>query len=146
MRDLNALIALMRDAAPFTAKERDALWRQHSQSVTAKMLQTGESYGAASGGPSFLTLPEDQARSHIKSIDNDLAAQIEIVRSSFGHYRKTGDIPAPYYAWRIAVILGKSKEYDLERQFLAAWCRHFGHRGGARYAAIHARAKKKGAL
>lgn len=59
---------------------------------------------------------------------------------------KTGEVPAPYYAWRIAIILSKEKQKDKEAEFLQAWCRHFKFCAGTRYQQITARAVKKGII
>ncbi len=55
--------------------------------------------------------------------------------------------PAPYYSYRIAVILSKQKEVEREKAFLAAWCKHFSEVGiGQRYADLVESARKKGAI
>ena len=53
-------------------------------------------------------------------------------------------MPAPYYPWRIAVILSKRKMKDRERDFLTGWCRHFALGIGRRYGALVKRAEKLG--
>ena len=79
--------------------------------------------------------------------DKDLGWQIQTVESAFRDYLKTGDIPAPYYPLRVAILLRKAKENERERAFLAAWCRHFeaGSGIGATYPKLHERARKTGA-
>jgi hypothetical protein len=47
---------------------------------------------------------------------------------------------------RIAIILRKARRPDIERQFLAAWCRHFPDGRGAIYAELVERAQKCGAI
>ena len=50
---------------------------------------------------------------------------------AFEFYLETGEFPAPHSAWRIAVMLRKMKESELENEFLANWVKHFGERGGS---------------
>lgn len=93
--------------------------------------------------PPFLSLPEADFRAHLRTIDNDLVEQVAIVDRGFTIYVQTGEIPAPYFPWRIAVILRKAKREDLEERFLAAWLKHFeGRGGGARYGQLAARFRK----
>ncbi|QEP30572.1 HIRAN domain-containing protein [Pukyongiella litopenaei] len=83
----------------------------------------------------------------IKQYDNDLAKQVEIVSEGLDGWERSGMTPAPYYSYRIAVILSKQKEVEPEKAFLAAWCRHFSEVGiGQRYADLVERARKKGAI
>lgn len=83
----------------------------------------------------------------IKQYDNDLAKQVEIVSEGLDGWERSGMTPAPYYSYRIAVILSKQKEAEREKAFLAAWCRHFSEVGiGQRYADLVERARKKGAI
>ena len=83
----------------------------------------------------------------IKQYDNDLAMQVEIVSEGLDGWERSGMTPAPYYSYRIAVILSKQKEVEREKAFLAAWCRHFSEVGiGKRYADLVERARKKGAF
>ncbi|WP_425093458.1 hypothetical protein [Tropicimonas sp. S265A] len=82
----------------------------------------------------------------IKQYDNDLAKQVAIVSEGLDGWERSGMTPAPYYSYRIAVILSKQKEVEREKAFLAAWCRHFTEVGiGQRYADLVERARKKGA-
>lgn len=81
-----------------------------------------------------------------KAIQNDLAAQLKIVADSFDFYLLCGDVPAPAYADRVCVILRRIKRLDLERAFLAGWCRHFPDGRGQVYGTLLERARKIGAL
>ena len=83
-----------------------------------------------------MSLDEEAFRDHMKSIDNNLGEQAAIVAEAFSKYLATGEIPAPYYPWRIAVITRRAKRPELEKRFLAAWCRHFPSGNGARYAQL----------
>lgn len=69
----------------------------------------------------------DQAKfvAHMRSISDDLSAQIKIAKEGVAHYFKHGDSPPPAYAWRVAVILRKRKLYRIEAAFLEAFAAHF---------------------
>ncbi|MTE01996.1 hypothetical protein GIY56_17040 [Paracoccus sp. YIM 132242] len=136
LEGLTTLINYLSEARPLSRRELEEKWK-------AARAATGP-FDAVVSGPSFLSLPEDEFRTHLRSIDNDLGAQVEIVNTACRVYFDTGDIPAPYYAWRIAIILSKAKEAEHERAFLAAWCRHFGSTSGRRYEDLAERARKRG--
>ena len=53
----------------------------------------------------------------MKVIDNNLGEQIAIVAEAFSTYLATGEVPAPYYPWRIAVILRRAKMPEAKRGF-----------------------------
>ncbi|THK37386.1 hypothetical protein EHS39_14265 [Ensifer sp. MPMI2T] len=141
---LDTLTAFLKDEPKLTAKQLEKLRKAHSRETVSRMLETGETYGQASGAPAFLSMPEADFRAHLRSIDNDLAVQLEIVDKACRSYFDTGEIPAPYYPWRIAVILSKLKMKEREREFLACWCRHFAHGIGARYGELVKRAERLG--
>lgn len=144
LEQLAALISLLTDNPPLSRAELEKRWEASSSSTISRMLETGETYGQASGAPAFLSLPEEDFREHLGSIDNDLGAQVQIVGTACRAYFDTGEIPAPYYAWRIAIILSKAKQPEHEKAFLAAWCRHFGATSGRRYEDLAERARKRG--
>lgn len=150
LSQLDELIQLMMSAAIYSADELKDLRKKDKQresGVIARMFEKGESYGVASGGPAFLNQPEDAFFAYMKSIDNDLDVHVGIVKDAFKLYVQRGEIPAPHYAWRIAVILRKAKMKEKEKEFLTAWCRHFGkieRRAGVTYADLAERAAKMG--
>jgi len=141
---VKAVIEMMDTTPVMDPKKAEALWKAHLRKASARMLETGETYGQAAGGLTFLNGPQDEVRDHRKSIDNDLVAQAGIVADTFRDYLRTGEVPPPHYPWRIAVILSKAKMKDLERDFLAAWCKHFPKGNGSRYDDLVARARKMG--
>ncbi|WP_420965488.1 hypothetical protein [Bradyrhizobium sp. B120] len=110
--------------------------------VIERMLASGETWNQASSGPAFLSLGEGEFRHHLKAIDNNLGEQTAIVADGFSKYLKMGEVPAPYYPWRFAIILRREKKLDLEKRFLAAWCEHFSDGVGARYAQLVDRLRK----
>ena len=64
-------------------------------------------------------------RAFLRSVDNDLAEQVRIVSGIVSQFYSTGLQPAPYYAERIAIILRKGRQWDLESKFLEQWVRLF---------------------
>lgn len=71
---------------------------------------------------SFLQRPD--ARSYIKSIANDLGAQVKIVSDQISDQLRFGETMAPGYANRIGIILRKAKRKDLSDRFDAAYGKH----------------------
>ena len=93
-------------------------------------------------GVGFNTRDQDKAKEQLREIDNDLDAQIRIVAEGVQHYYDAGVYPPPYYPWRIAVMLRKAKEYELEAQFLDAFNSRFSDGLGKRYRQLVDRATK----
>lgn len=141
---LQKVVSQLRDSAPLSDSGRKALYESYAKDSLQKMLDTGASYGEATGAPgvALAIQNEEEFRAHLRVIDNDLAAQVNIVSEGTDHYFRHGEAPPPYYAWRIAVILRKHKRYDLEAEFLEAFSKHFRKELGGRYAAIAERAPK----
>lgn len=145
LEKLDALIERM-DAMPaLTAKQaaaRQKTYRIDFIEDDEAMIQRKLAELEVDRSPSVLEDPGG-----IKQYDNDLAKQVEIVGEWLDGWERSGMTPAPYYSYRIAVILSKQKEVERERAFLAAWCRHFSEVGiGQRYADLVERARKKGAI
>jgi hypothetical protein len=138
---LRVLIDCMEQMPPLTPAEVNGLHENHHE-IFHRMIETGETWNQASSGPTFLSLNDEAFRDHMRKIDNDLGEQTAIVSQSFAKYLESGEIPAPYYPWRIAVILRRAQEPELERRFLAAWCRHFPMGNGQRYAQLIERYQK----
>jgi HIRAN domain len=141
---LKALAAFLMNAPILNEQQRERLSKARSGETVTRMLETDESYGQASDGPDFLSLPESDFHAYLQSIDNDLSAQLDIVDVACRSYFKNGEIPAPYYPWRIAVILRKRKMKEQERDFLEAWCRHFASGNGVTYGELVKRAERLG--
>lgn len=118
--------------------------RARQSGIFIRMMETGETYGQASGENAFLSLPEPDFLAHLRSIDNNLDEQVAIVSRDFSQYLEVGAIPAPHYPWRIAIILRRAKLPEVERRFLAAWCRHFGRVSTGLYSKLAERRKKLG--
>lgn len=149
LEKLYKLIDLMKNTPVYTQDELKKLWekdRERELEIARKMLDEHITYGQASGEYDFLNKETEEFREYLKSINNDLDVNIEIVRYGFEKYIERGDAPFPYYAERIAVILSKNKMYKEEREFLYEWCRHFLQTCGTGYRDIVNRARNKGAI
>jgi hypothetical protein len=142
--DLDSLLILIEcmEITPRLAQKEVEELRKKQLKIIDRMIETGENWNKASSGPSFLSLDEKSFQAHMRMIDNDLGEQTSIVSKAFAGYLEIGEMPAPYYAWRIAVILRRAKMLEIERRFLAAWCRHFMEGNGSRYAALNERNRK----
>lgn len=145
LEKLDALVERMNTMPALTAKQaaaRQKLNRVDFIKDDEATIQSKLAELEADRSPSVLEDPGG-----IKQFDNDLAKQVEIVSEGLDGWERSGMTPAPYYSYRIAVILSKEKEVKREKEFLAAWCRHFSEVGiGQRYAGLVERARKKGAF
>ena len=141
------LIEFIESRPALSKAERDRLSRRQAERMAPGML-AGQSSGQASGfrGVAFDTNDQETAREQIKEVDNDLQAQIRIVRDGVEHYYEAGWYPAPYYPWRIAVMLRKAKEHDLERRLLEVWNARWSDGLGRRYQQLQDREEKARAL
>jgi hypothetical protein len=148
MMDENAKLApltkRLKDSPILSHEDADKL-RRAALSANMDKILSGQTYGEATGGLAILNQDEATFKAELKSIDNDLGRQVEIVNEALDNWYEKGQVPPPYYAWRIAVILSKTKKKEEEKAFLEGWCKHFGDsKGGRRYEALAARAKKMG--
>ncbi len=126
--------------------ERKRLSDKFSCTAIAMMRNERITYGQASNAPEFLNQDYESFRAFIKKVDQNLEWQCETVAAAFDRYQKTGEIPAPHYPMRIAILLRKAKDFNRERQFLVAWCNHFPSGNGVKYGTLMERAKKAGAI
>ena len=143
---VDALIRTFLDNPIMAVAERERRSREATRVALAKMVDDGASYGQASGTPDFLNQDEQAFRTFIKQVDQDIEWQCSTVMDAFTRYLKVGEVPAPHYPMRVAVLLRKAKDHDREKQFLAAWCRHFPVGNGATYVKLVERAKAVGAI
>ena len=154
--ELDGLIRRLNETAPLSRERSSDIYRAHTEQMIQKAIamadeintakELGDFMKAERPDLSILNQPEAEFRAELRSIDNDLSRQIEIVHEGLDHWFATGLIVPPYYAWRIAIILSKAKREDEERAFLAAWCRHFGRVVGGRFAKLAERARKRGVV
>ncbi len=141
---LAKLIDHMNATKPLSKKQVATLIKKRQDALFEEIETKGSGNIQHEEPLSHLRLPEEEYKAFMKKADNDLAQQVSIVRDSFDFWLKSGMTPAPYYAYRIAVILSKAKRKDLEKEFLAAWTRHFPTGNGKRYADLAERARKMG--
>ncbi|BFT30206.1 hypothetical protein D210916BOD24_13820 [Alteromonas sp. D210916BOD_24] len=144
LEDLKNLILLLEDQPTISSEVERDMGRSFREKIFEKMLNSGETYGEATGAPGMVssTKNEDEFKDQLNEIDNNLLEQVRIVSEGVHHYFKTGEIPPPYYAWRIAVILRKIKEYELEARFCMGFSKHFDRGVGGRYSKIAERIEK----
>lgn len=90
----------------------------------------------------FLAGETGEVREFLRTRDNDLDFQVDTVRRCFVTYFRDGEIPPPYYPYRISVILRKGGLSTLEQSFLEAWVSHFPGDGGGSYATLQERLAK----
>jgi hypothetical protein len=141
---LEDLIRLLRSRPPLSKSERSQLYEPYFRKAYATMVERGVSYGGATGAPGTAVMTTNEAafRSHLQAIDNQLAEQVRIVKEGVDHCFKNGEMPAPYYAWRIVVILRKAKQFELELGFLKAYTTLFHDGVGSRFGALRDRLVK----
>ena len=143
--DLDALRVLTEcfESTPALTMQQMAEFREQRRQTIGRMLETGQTWNQASEGPSFLSLPEQSFRQHLRETDNDLGEQVAILSQFLVRHLTIGEPIPPYYAWRVAIILRRAKLIDEEKRFLAAWCLHYPDgSGGRRYAALVERHRK----
>ena len=140
------VIGLLENQEVVDAQEQQRLHRHSIRATTHRMLKEGISYGQASNGPDFLNQDESSFRAFMKTADQDLGWQCDTTSDAFRRYLTSGEIPAPHYPMRVAVLLRKEKDFEREKRFLAAWCKHFPSGNGTTYAKLVERAKKAGAI
>ena len=145
-RKIDDLIRLFVNTPIMNPSKVARRYRRTIRDAVAKMIDEGITYGQASGAPDFLNQNEESFRAFMKQADQDIGWQCDTVSDAFKRYLETGEIPAPHYPMRIAVLLRKAKDFDREKQFLATWCKHFPSGNGVTYAALVERAKKAGAV
>lgn len=143
---VDKVISLLANEPVMDDEKRERLSRRSMNAATQKMLDQGLTYGEASGAPDFLNQDEASFRAFMKEADQDLSWQCDTVIDAFQRYLATGEVPAPHYPMRIAVLLRKARDFAREKHFLAAWCQHFPSGNGTTYAKIVERAKKCGAV
>lgn len=145
-KKVDDLVRVFGETPVMAEKERTRLADKFTRAAITKVLDEGITYGQASGAPSFLNQDEDSFRTFIKEVDQNLDWQCDTVAAAFDRFWETGEVPAPHYPMRIAVLLRKAKDFDRERQFLAAWCKHFPSGNGRTFGKLLERAKKVGAI
>lgn len=143
--DLFILIERMNATTPLTKEDQVAFREEASERLSVafdRLFDAGpdgvDRITSADWMPPTAFAPEGS--------DNNLREQVDTLSRNFHTWISTGQLCPPAAAWRIAVILSKAKEADLEKAFLKAWCRHFRRIKGGRFADLVERAKKKRAV
>jgi len=135
------------NTTPFlTPEEAERRHRKFAKSTATRMISTGVSYGIASEAPDHLTHGEEHFQREMARMNDLVLEQVRTFQQGLDQWFEHGETFAPYYPYRIAVILRKAKRRDLEEGFLRAYVRHFRTwtTGGSRYAEILERAAKMG--
>ena len=122
VQKVDDLTRRLNETEPLGARKRDALYKAFSQRVSETMLDNGVSWGQAAG---LQHIYDEDSRQR----DQDLSWQCDTVSTFFSHHLETGDIVPSHFPKRIAILLRKAEETEREREFLAAWYRHFGPDG-----------------
>ena len=143
---VDALIKLFDDAPETSERERSRKSQKHYDDIFRKMTDQGMDYQEASVQPELYSQDSESFFSNLRSKDQNLEWQCDTVAASFRRYLEIGEVPAPYFPWRVAILLRKAKQHDREKRFLAAWCRHFPFGNGVKYGKIVERARKLGAI
>lgn len=135
---LKELIRCLNSQPRLSVEEKDLKFKKYFKDVFSRMREHSTTYGEESEGPGMAHYSPDLKvfKAGVKSIDNNLRAQLRIVAEGVEHYFQNGEYPPPYYAWRIAVILRKSKLLALELEFLEAFNAKFFDGVGQRYGQI----------
>jgi hypothetical protein len=106
----------------------------------------GKSWGEASDALEIYSMDQNEFFAHLTNVQDNLKLQISRFESQLHQWFEAGESHAPYFPWRIIIILSKRGERDLEIGFLGAYCRHFhdrARRGSKTDEMIVARAIKK---
>lgn len=144
---LEDLIARMDEKEPLSGKELERIRKAHMPDYIADpegARRLVEEIASEEKPLAHLHLPDGEREAFMRKADNDLREQVSIVGKSFDYWLKAGEIPAPYYPYRIAVILRKAGRKDLEKRFLQAWLKHFPEGNGSRYGKLAERGEKLG--
>jgi len=143
---LDAVIRRLRSTPLLDPQDADRRRRAFYRSAASRMLARGVSSGVATGAPDHLVQGEAYFRAEMARMDNLLGEQVRTFQHGLDQWFEHGETFAPYYPFRIAVILRKARRGDLERAFLEAYVEHFAEvrPAGSRYAQILDRAAKLG--
>lgn len=132
----------MSDDQKRTCEQR---FKDEFASTFSNMVSTGKTYGQSTGVQDIYSLSQGDFFSYLRNIDNDLGAQIKQFSLFVDRWFQVAEHPPPHFTWRITVILRKAKLFELEREFLAAYFKHFWtERGSSRDRDLGRRAVKIG--
>ena len=141
MDELRRLIDRLEQSASLDARDARLLYREYVANIHEQLRD-----GATPTQPwrtlSILSQSEEAFHGDLKAIENDLFGQIAIIGEGLDLWFQYGIVVPPHYPRRVAIILAKAKRQGEEREFLAAWCRHFG--GSVAHTSVVERARKRG--
>lgn len=126
--DVNALITVickLNGRQPLTKEEERKLYESSSSKASLAVLDDGVTWGEAWGVPDIYQKPEDEFFEGLRSINDNLLEQLKLFSFFVENWFVKGSHPPPHYADRITVILRKAKRFDLEKDFLIAYFKHF---------------------
>jgi hypothetical protein len=142
---LSKLISQLNDRQSITFEEANHLSRAASKKITNTVFEKGVSWGQAAGYPEIYRKSEEDFFSHQKSINDNLFEQVKLFSQFVDKWFLTGDYPPPNYANRIVTILRKAKFFDVEKEFLVVYFKHFwSPYGSSKDQKLGERAKKIG--
>ena len=91
-------------------------------------------------------LPEDEVKTAIRNRQDDLQHQCRALHAHLNIWEAKCEVPPPYTAWRIAIILSKAKFAKREHAFLSEYDRLFSEfPSGKRSEQLKSRLAKKAA-
>lgn len=143
---LEKLILRLENTPLLSRAEADKKNKLFNEKIVNRMIDEGITRGVAADDHQMYNQSEHDFKVHLKDTDNDLFEQISILNFGLDRWFEYGETHPPYFPWRIAVILSKRKEFETEKRFLAAYCKHFKFRVGTRDQEITRRAIKKNAI
>jgi len=146
---VTGFIELMSRTAPLSKKEQDRLYQSHRESQEIDFLAPESVQQAQVKAIEQRQLERKESvlnglwqKSLIKGNQDDLGLHGALAIEFFEEYLKTGEAPPPASPLRVAVLLKKRQEKELEKKFLASWARHFGGVIGTGYQKLDARYEK----
>lgn len=146
--EVERLISRLERTAPLSFQDIHEKRDQFKEIRLQRVFEDGKAWGEASGVIPIYSMKQDDFFAHLKNTDNQILVQIDRFDQQLDLWFEVGESHAPYFPWRIIIILSKCGEKCLEKKFLAAYCRHFhdgARRGSRRDEMIVERAIKKGA-
>jgi len=96
---------------------------KYSGSISDLMLNEGSTYGEAvakaTGGANLVD--GKQTWEHAADSKDDIDIMKRCCAAEIETDKKTGDFPAPFYFWRVAILSSKQKNYQQEVEYLQAY-------------------------
>lgn len=143
------LIHLMDQTAVLSEDEQDRLYQAHRDShkidfLASERVQQAQIKEIEQRHQERMGSLLNKLWQKSLSRDNqgDLKLHAALTIEFFKEYMKTGNAPPPASPLRVAILLRKHQQKDLEKQFLAAWVRHFSGVIGTGYQKLDARYRK----